>query len=130
MAGRRETGFARSERVAQQIRRELAELLRNGIKDPRVARWLPLVTLTEVEVSADFSHAKVYFTSLAEVDAGEVTTGMQRLGGFLRAELGKRIRIHQIPQLHFVYDVSVERGTRLSRLIDEAVASGSPDDAQ
>lgn len=130
MAGRRETGFARSERVSQQVRRELADLLRTGVKDPRVSRWLPLVTLTAVEVSPDFSHAKVFFTSLGDVDTTEATSGLQHLGGYLRSELGKRIRIHQIPQLHFVYDVSVERGSKLSRLIDEAIGSTPPADGQ
>ena len=131
MATRRQganAGFARSDRVAQQVRRELADLLRGGVKDPRMTKHLPLITLIDVEVSNDYSHAKVFFTSLEQgVDADALTAGMQRLAGFLRTELGKRIRIHQIPQLHFQYDVSVERGTRLSNLIDHAVANQSPD---
>src|SRR5690242_3362761 len=103
-------GFARSERVAEQIRRELAELIRLELKDPRVS----LVTLTDVEVTPDYAHAKVFFTSLAGAEhLDEIAAGLKRASGFLRRELGRRIRIHTLPELHFVYDASVERGTRL-----------------
>jgi ribosome-binding factor A len=87
-----------------------------------------LVTLTDVEVTADYSHAKVFYTSLADVDANRLLAeGLPRLAGYLRRELGRRIRIHNIPQIHFVFDSSVERGTRLSQLIDAAVAEERPD---
>lgn len=122
MATRR--GFARSDRISEQIRRELAELLRFEIKDPRLAVHLSLVTLTDVETTADYSHAKVFYTSLAAPDASdEISEGLKRSAGYLRRELGKRIRIHRIPELHFVFDASVENGSRLSRLIEEAVQS-------
>lgn len=124
MTGRRQTaGFSRGERVAEQIRRDLVDLLRQ-IKDPRLAQLLPLVTITDIEVTADYAHAKVFYTAL--VDAAQhptVARGLQHAAGFLRRELGRRLHIHHIPELHFVYDASVERGTRLSRLIDEAVQS-------
>ncbi len=117
-------GFARTDRVAEQLRRELAEMLRFGVKDPRLAPILPLVTITDVEVSGDYSHAKVFYTSLATAEANkELAVGLLRLAGYLRRELGKRIRIHQIPQLHFHFDASVENGTRLSRLIDDTIAA-------
>lgn len=117
-------GFARSDRVSEQIRRELADLLRFHLKDPRIAAKLTLVTVTDVEVTADYAHAKVFYTSMAGKEANAVIDdGLKRSAGFLRRELGRRIRIHQIPELHFVYDVSVENGTRLSQLIDEAVGS-------
>jgi ribosome-binding factor A len=132
MAGRRQSraphGFARSDRVAEQIRRELAELLLFEVKDPRLLPILGLVTLTDVEVTADYAHAKVFYTSMAEAEGNQLLTeGLPRLAGFLRRELGRRIRIHNIPQLHFVFDSSVERGTRLSQLIDAAVAEERPD---
>jgi ribosome-binding factor A len=115
-------GYARSDRVSEQVRRELADLLRFGIKDPRIASQLSLVTLTDVEVTSDYSHAKVFYTTLLDAAAKiDVDQGLKRSAGFLRRELGRRIRIHRIPELHFVYDVSVEEGTRLSRLIDDAV---------
>ena len=113
--------FARSSRVAEQIRRDLAELIRTEVKDPRVS----MVTLTDVEVTADYAHAKVFFTSLAGAEHKDaIAAGLKRASGFLRRELGKRIKIHHLPELHFVYDPSVENGTRLSQLIDEAVHSG------
>ncbi|HQN45430.1 MAG TPA: 30S ribosome-binding factor RbfA [Rugosibacter sp.] len=117
-------GFSRSDRVAEQLRRDLADLLRFSIKDPRIAAKLTLLTITDVEVTVDYAHAKVFYTSMAGTETHqEVAEGLQRSAGFLRRELGRRIRIHQIPELHFVYDASVERGTYLSGLIDAAVES-------
>jgi ribosome-binding factor A len=125
MPAKRSTGhgYSRSDRVTEQIHRELSELLRQ-VKDPRVAHLLPLVTLTGVEITPDYAHAKVFYTSLAghERDA-EIARGLQHAASFLRRELGRRVRIHHTPELHFTYDASVERGTYLSRLIDEAVES-------
>lgn len=112
--------YSRASRVAEQIRRELAELIQMELKDPRVS----LVTLTDVEVSPDYTHAKVFYTSLAgSGHIEEIAAGLLRASSFLRRELGKRITIHHLPELHFVYDTSVERGTHLSRLIDQAVHS-------
>lgn len=124
MAGRQKVqGFARGERVAEQIRRDLVDLLRQ-VKDPRVVQFLPLVTITDIELSADYTHAKVFYTSLAGAERGpEIAKGLTHAAGFLRRELGRRLHIHHIPELHFVFDASVERGTRLSNLIDAAVLS-------
>lgn len=112
-------GYSRKDRVSEQIRRELAELIRTELKDPRVG----MISLTDVEVTADYAHAKVFFSTLA---GGEnlpaVMAGLQKASGFLRRELGKRISIHMTPQLHFVFDQSLERGADLSKLIQEAVA--------
>lgn len=116
--------FSRSSRVSEQIHRELSELIRLELKDPRLSSKLSLVTLTDVEVTADYAHAKVFYTSLAgEEYREEIDRGLKHSAGFLRRELGKRVRIHHTPELHFVYDASVERGTRLSNLIDAAVKS-------
>jgi ribosome-binding factor A len=110
---------ARQRRVADQIQRELAEIIRAELKDPRVG----MITLTSVEVSPDLAHAKVYFTTLADdPQRDEVLKGLKRASGFLRSELGHRVKVHNTPELHFIYDESVERGVRLSRLIDDAVA--------
>jgi ribosome-binding factor A len=110
--------FSRTLRVAQQIRRDLADLIRFEIKDPRIG----MVTLTDVEVAADYGHARVFFTLLGDADQiARAADGLNHAAGFLRHELGRRIKLHSIPQLHFVYDESVERGARLSRVIDEAV---------
>ena len=112
--------FSRSSRIAEQIQRELAELIRLELKDPRVG----LITLTGVDLTPDYAHAKVFYTALADASARQdVEAGLRAASGFLRRELGRRIRIHTLPELHFVFDESVERGDRLSRLIDEAIAS-------
>lgn len=116
--------FSRSERVNEQIRRELADLIRSEIKDPRLSAHMKLVTLTNVEVTADYAHAKVFYTSLSGADQrAKIDHGLKAAAGFLRRELGRRVRIHHIPELHFVFDGSVERGTELAHLIDEAVKS-------
>lgn len=118
--------FSRKDRVSEQIRRELAELIRSELKDPRVG----MISLTDVEVTADYAHAKVYFSSLAgSANLDEVMTGLQKASGFLRRELGKRISIHMTPQLHFVFDQSLERGADLSALIQKAVAISDSGDA-
>jgi ribosome-binding factor A len=114
---------SRSTRLADQIQRDLAELIRRELKDPRVG----LVTVTDVEVSRDLSHAKVYVSSLTDAETHEHTiAALQHAAGFLRARLGHALRVRQVPELHFAYDESVERGIRLSRLIDEAVESDQP----
>ena len=111
--------FPRTRRIADQIQRELAELIRLELKDPRVPG---LVTITGVEVSSDQSHAKVFFTLLGdESRIEEATTGLRSAAGFLRTQLGHRMKLRVVPQLDFKYDTSVERGVRLSHLIDEAV---------
>ena len=110
--------FARTDRIAQQIQRELAELVRLEINDPRVR----LVTITGVEVAGDYSHAKIFFTRMDGKHA-EAQQGMESAGGFLRKQLARSLKLRVMPQLHFVYDASVERGSHLSQLIDHAVAS-------
>ncbi len=117
----------RTRRVADQIQRELAEIIREDLKDPRVR----MVTVTGVEVTTDLAHAKVYFSALADAaELAEIGAGLRRARGFLRSALGRRMRIHNIPELTFVHDASVEQGVRLSRLIDEAVAGSRGGDAE
>jgi ribosome-binding factor A len=108
-------GFARADRVADQIQRELAELLQKGLKDPR-AGW---ITLTSVEVTRDYSMAKIYYTVMDEKTREATVEALQHAAGYLRGELGRRLQIFTTPQLQFVYDESIERGVRMSRLIDE-----------
>ncbi len=112
--------YPRTLRVAEQIQRELAELIRLEVKDPRVG----MVTLTGVEVSPDYGHAKVFFTLLgSDAQIAAAVAGLNHAAGFLRHELGHRVKLRGIPQLHFTYDESVERGIRLSQLIDTAVGN-------
>ena len=117
-------GFSRRDRIAEQIRRELAEVIRTELRDPRVG----MISLTDVQVSPDYAHAKIFFSSLAGSDTLEsVQEGLEKAAGVLRSELGKRISIHMTPQLHFVFDESLERGAQLSKLISEAVAISDQD---
>jgi len=110
----------RSLRVADQIQRELSQLLRDEVKDPRVGR----VTITGVEVTSDLSHAKVFFSHLAGREhADEAVQALQRTAGFLRSELSHRLGLYSVPQLHFTYDDSIESGMRMAQLIDDAVAA-------
>jgi len=112
--------YARTDRIAEQIQRELAGLIRLELKDPRVQK----VTVTGVEVTRDYSHAKVFYTTL-DGSSKQLQEGLERASGFLRSQLAHAMKLRTIPQLHFVYDVSIERGTHLSQLIDQAVASDS-----
>jgi ribosome-binding factor A len=113
-------------RVADQIQRDLAELISLELKDPRVG----MVTLTEVQVTADYAHAKIFFTTLAEDQESIKKTieGLSKASGFLRQQLGRRLKIHTLPELHFIHDTSTIRGIALSRLIDEANATRAADD--
>ena len=110
--------FSRADRVAEQVRRDLAALIQNELKDPRVG----MISLTDVELTPDYAHAKVFFTTFNSEHLDEIERGLKRSAGFLRRELGKRIHIHTLPELHFVYDNSIERGTSMSLLIDQANA--------
>ncbi len=110
---------SRPRRVAEQIQRELAELLRLEVKDPRVG----MITLTDVEVSNDYAHAKVFFTLLGdETRVKEALKGLQSAAGFLRSEVAHRMKLRVMPQLHFIHDTSIENGMRLDQLIEAAVA--------
>jgi ribosome-binding factor A len=110
---------ARNRKIADAIQRELSELIRLEMRDPRVT----MVTLTDVEVARDNSHAKVFFTSLGDAAQHDsCRQGLQSAAGFLRSQLAHRLTIRTVPQLHFEIDTSIERGVRLSKLIDDAVA--------
>lgn len=114
--------YSRTQRIGDQMQRELAQLIQREIKDPR----LGLVTITAVDVSRDLSHAKVFITVLgADDDADVIERSLHILkdaSGFLRMQLGKAMKLRSIPALHFVYDASVRRGADLSALIERAVA--------
>jgi ribosome-binding factor A len=110
--------FARSRRVAEQIQRELAVLIQQELKDPR----LGMLTISAVEVSKDMSLAKVFVTVFNEAqDRAKTLEALQHAAGFLQHELGRLMSLRIIPKLRFVYDESVVRGAELSALIDKAV---------
>lgn len=112
-------------RVADQIQRDLAEIIAFELKDPRVG----MITITEVQVTPDYAHAKVFFTMLSDNKEAIQNTvaGLSKAAGFIRGHLGRRLTIHTIPELHFVHDSSTARGMELSRLIDEANANRAKD---
>lgn len=112
----------RSYRVADQIQRDLAELIRE-LKDPRIG----MVTINGVEVSPDYAHAKVYF-SLLIGDAAECETALNEAAGFLRNGLFKRLQIHTVPTLHFQFDRTTERAAELGALINQANATRAKED--
>ena len=110
----------RTRRVGEQIRRELAELIRAELRDPRLA----LISMTSVEVSRDLAYARIYVTLMGDpAERNERVAELNRVASLLRRELGRRMRLRVIPKLEFRYDEIVEQGARLSALIDAAVAS-------
>ncbi|GGC71383.1 30S ribosome-binding factor RbfA [Undibacterium terreum] len=125
MAKHSKTIPGRGLRVADQIQRDLAEIIWSELKDPRVG----MITLTEVQLTPDYAHAKVYFTTLTDDPAAIKNTveALAKASGFLRAQLGLRLHIHTLPQLHFIHDTSTMRGMAMSKLIDEANATRAKD---
>jgi ribosome-binding factor A len=112
--------FSRSVRVAEQMQREIAYLLQFEVKDPRVSR----VTVTAVEVTGDMAHAKVFYN--AEKESEKLQQGLEKCAGFLRTQLAKSMLLRTMPQLHFVYDASLDNGMKMTKLIDEALNSNKP----
>jgi ribosome-binding factor A len=118
----------RTERVADLIRRELADVFMNRMRDPRMG----FVSITGVEVSPDLSHAVVYLSSLDGVEGrAEVVRVLTRAVPFLRRELAPRLGLREVPTLRFVYDESIERGARIEDLL-RRIKEGDlpPDDEQ
>ena len=111
--------FNRSDRVAGSLRRELAKLIQKELKDPEVG----FIGLSDVEVSRDLAHAKVFVTVFESEKAGSSLKALKRAAGFLRSRLGQEMRIRSVPELHFHHDASVETGQRMDSLIEAAVAA-------
>ncbi len=110
----------RAFKVADQIQRDLTELIVRELKDPRVG----MVTIQAVEVTPDYAHAKIFF-SLLTGDSAACQEGLSQAAGFLRAGLFKRLHIHTVPTLHFVFDRTTEKAADMNALIAQAVASRS-----
>ena len=111
----------RGVRVADQIQRDVSELIRE-LKDPRIG----MVTITNVEVTPDYAHAKVFF-SLLVGNPQDTEEGLNEAAGFIRNGLFKRLQIHTVPTLHFHFDRTTERAAELSALINRAVADKAKD---
>ena len=112
----------RTERVADYLKRELAGLLQFEVRDPRVG----MVSITDVKVSRDLAHAKVYCTVLGKEDGDQAEESMQALNkaaGFMRSQLSRDSSMRTVPQLRFYFDTSVGRGAYMEELIERAVAA-------
>lgn len=117
-------GYARADRVKEQVMRELAELVRTGLKDPRAG----FITINDVDVTRDYSHATIYYTVLDDATREVTAEALEHAKGYLRSELSKRITVYRTPELHFVYDESVARGMSISHLIDRVAAEKPVED--
>lgn len=107
----------RLEKLSEEIKREISHILRNEIKDPRISS---MVSVTAVEVSRDLSHAKIYISLLgSEREKEKTLEGLQRARGFIRKELGRRVRMRIVPEITFTIDKSIEYGAYISELLEK-----------
>ena len=113
----------RAFKVADQIQRDLTELIARELKDPRVG----MVTIQSVEVTPDYAHAKIFFSVLTG-DVAATTEALNQAAGFLRNGLFKRLQIHTVPTLHFLFDRTTERAADMNALIAQAIASRSKEE--
>jgi ribosome-binding factor A len=107
--------FKRTDRIAEMIQRKLSQIIPQEVKDPRLTGF---ITISAVKVASDLGHAKVYFTVLND-EKNIAITVLNGAAGYLRSALARSITLRTVPQLHFIYDESIEYGERLSRLIDK-----------
>jgi ribosome-binding factor A len=118
--------FRRTDRINEQLRQEVALLVRDEVRDPRVS----LATITAVETSPELDHAKVYFTALGdEAEREGVLAGLRSAAAFIRLQLGKRLHMRRVPELHFQIDRVLEEAARIERLLREALPDGTAPDA-
>lgn len=118
------SNFKRVDRVSEMIQRKLAQIIPQEVKDPRLKGF---ITISAVKVAADLGHAKIYFTVFND-DKVVAASILNAAAGYLRSALARSITLRTVPQLHFIYDESIEYGERLSRLIDKANDDLSSDD--
>ncbi len=116
------------ERVAELIKREVSQLLVHGIKDDRVG--MGMVSITDVDVSGDLQHARIYVSIYGTEEArSETMAGLKSAAGYVRSELGQRIRLRRTPEVVFVEDRSFERGTKVISLLNR-LSEERPDDGE
>lgn len=113
--------FNRSERVAGQIRRELSKLIQMEVRDPDIG----FISLSDVEVTRDLAHAKVFITVFEDDKAQQTIKALKGAAKFLRHRLSQEMRIRSVPELHFHHDASVETGQKMDQLINQALAADS-----
>ncbi|ABR74488.1 ribosome-binding factor A [Actinobacillus succinogenes] len=112
--------FKRSDRVAQELQKEVAVILQREVKDPRIG----MVTVSDVEVSRDLAYAKIFVTFLFDNDPEAIKQGMKGLekaAPYIRSLLGKAMRLRIVPELRFVYDQSLVEGMRMSNLVSNVI---------
>lgn len=111
----------RADRIADLILKELAEVLLRRVKDPRLAE----ITLTNVKVSPDLRHAKVYYSLLGDEEKKtEAAVGLESARGFVKRELGKRLQLRRMPDISFYFDASLEHGSHIDRLLGDLKEPG------
>ncbi len=112
--------FKRSDRVAQELKKEVAVILQREVKDPRIG----MVTVSDVEVSRDLAYAKIFVTFLFDNDQEAITQGMKGLekaSPYIRSLVGKVMRLRIVPELRFIYDESLVEGMRMSNLVSNVI---------
>lgn len=111
--------FQRTDRVSAELRRELGLLVHAAVRE----HALPSVSVSDVEVTRDLAHAKVFVTALQPERADEAMHGLKELGRELRMQLARAVKLRHVPELHFVYDDSVDRGERIDALLRQDARS-------
>ncbi|KRG68876.1 30S ribosome-binding factor RbfA [Pseudoxanthomonas dokdonensis] len=117
--------FHRTDRVSAQLRRELGTLVHEAVRE----HGLPSVSVSDVEVTRDMAHAKVFVTALMPEKSAEAVKGLREIAYQIRMELARRVKLRHTPELHFHYDDSVDRGERIDNLLRDLSRSDEPDDA-
>ena len=117
--------FKRTDRVSAQLRRELGTLVQAAIRE----HGLPFASVSDVEVTRDMAHAKVFVSALQSERAGEVVKGLKALAPELRYQLAQALEMRHVPELHFHYDDSADRGERIETLLREKPPA-APDDGE
>lgn len=117
-------GHRRVERLNEQFRRELTDILRNEVRDPRVGA----LTVTSVEVTPDLYHAKVYLTSIDAESRESSLEGLDAAAPFIRREIGQRLHIRRAPELHFTWDDTLAHAQRIEQLLSDALRDSTPRD--
>ena len=113
----------RRERLGDQLRVELADLIQREIRDPRIG----FVTVTEVRMSPDLTHARAYVSILGDDErTAESFDALQRAGGFLRSQIGRRLKLRHVPELHFVLDETLDTSARIDSLLEETRGESEP----
>lgn len=108
----------RTDRTAEDIKREIIAIIRDEIKDPRVQG--KLLTVVRVEVSNDLSYAKAYISAMEGIDAAkEAVKGLKSASGFIRREVGQRLRLRKTPEINFIADNSIEHGMNIAKMLDD-----------